>query len=304
MPVEDLNRLVSVHIQRCVQRRAPTIVTEDVNDLLRTGFTSLDQTLRGVPDERLVPYLVEMWLFVFGNILPYMQAVFFPLDLEFKGRGTVMTSREAAEFWGIVPGAEDGPEDDLEVRRMVLLSYRDNIILPRHDTLKAVFSRLSLESINVSVSGTSPSLPPPPPLADPHHHHRPGTASSLDPAISSFNSQGSTLLGDGARSRATSNTSAPELPGFSPPPIRMVQQQLQQQQQQESQPPDSARVTELVGRMLQCMSVLASLRSGDDAQEKMEGLTKALKLNWLGRGRTGRNRKGFVGARVALGSRI
>jgi len=30
----------------------------------------------------------------------------------------------------------------------------------------------------------------------------------------------------------------------------------------------------------------------------MEELTKELKLNWLGRGRTGRNRKGFVGTRV------
>ena len=46
------------------------------------------------------------------------------------------------------------------------------------------------------------------------------------------------------------------------------------------------------------MSVLASVQSGDDAQAKMEDLAKALKLNWLGRGRTGRNRRGFVGARI------
>ncbi len=50
--------------------------------------------------------------------------------------------------------------------------------------------------------------------------------------------------------------------------------------------------------MLQCVSVLASLQSRDDAQVKMEGLAKELKLNWLGRGRTGRNRRGFVGTRV------
>jgi hypothetical protein len=33
-------------------------------------------------------------------------------------------------------------------------------------------------------------------------------------------------------------------------------------------------------------------------QEMMEGLTRALKLNWLGRGRTGRNRRGLVGAKM------
>ena len=276
-PVEDLNRLVSVHIQKCIQKRAPSIITEDLDDLLLTGFLSLDQTLKGVPDDKLVPYLVEMWLFVFGTVLPYIQAVFLPLDLEFKGHGSVMTANQAADFWGLELGKAD-PDSELDIRRFVLLSYRDNVILPRHDTLKAIFSRLSLESINVGVDS-------PLPMPSPRGEMRPGTSGSLDPGLSSYNSQGSTLLGDGARSRATSNTSAPELPPFSP-------------SQRRTQQLDSSKVTEMIGRMLQCMSVLSSLRSDDDAQEKMEDLTKALKLNWLGRGRTGRNRKGFVGARV------
>ena len=275
MPVEDLNRLVTIHIQRCVQRRSPQIIVEDLEDLLLTGFHSLDQTLKAIPDDKLVPFLVETWLFVFGAILPYMQAVFLPLDLEFKGHGSVMTLWEAAEIWGFVPDALDGVESEFEVRRMVLLAYRNYVILPRHDTLKAIFSRLSLESINVGIFSPDPITP-----------SRPGTAGSLDPGFASFNSQGSTLLGDGNRSRATSNTSAPELPSFSPQLLQRLPQ------------PDSSQVTETVGRMLQCMSVLTNLRSGDDAQEKMEGLTKALKLNWLGRGRTGRNRKGFVGAKM------
>lgn len=53
--------------------------------------------------------------------------------------------------------------------------------------------------------------------------------------------------------------------------------------------------------MLQCVSVLSSVgvRAGNDSsQEKMEDLGRGLKLNWLGRGRTGRNRRGLVGGRV------
>ncbi|KAL9113024.1 MAG: hypothetical protein Q9187_007686 [Circinaria calcarea] len=280
--VEDLNRLVSVHIHRCIQRNAPTILTEDLRDLLHTGFLSLEHTLRGVPGDLLVPHLVEMWLFVFGTILPKMQAVFLPLDLEFKGHGTIMTSTEAAEFWGVPPEDLDDPfTNELDVRRIVLISYRDNVILSMHDTLKAIFSRPPFENINavVDVSIVNSGFP-----------RRPGTAGSLDPGLASFNSQGSTLLdgsiSDGARSRAVSNTSAPELPSFVPPPARVTL------------PPDSAQVTETVGRMLQCLSVLVSVQTGDDAQAKMEGLAKELKLNWLGRGRTGRNRKGFVGTRV------
>ena len=306
--IEDLNKLVFVYLQRCVQRHSPTTVIEDLREYLLTGFLSLKQTLKGVPDDRLVPYLVEMWLFVFGSVLPYIQAVFLPLDLEFRGSGPLMSFTDAADFWGFDPEAEpDGGDNALDVRRIVLLAYRDAIILPRHDALTAIFSRLSLESFDVGPSRTLLGHDAVAPA-------RPGTAGSLDPGLSSFNSQGSTLLGDGsggsagaaagARSRTTSNTSAPELPSFSPArsvalaasgatgPHRLHQVHVQVQRQA-----DSSRVTESVARMLQCMSVLVGLRSADVAQEKMEALAKALKLNWLGRGRTGRNRKGFVGAR-------
>ena len=286
IPVEDLNKFVTVHIQRCIHTRVPTIIIEDLRELLQTGFRSLDQGLRGVPDHRLVPYLVELWMFVFGIVLPYMQAVFLPLDLEFKGHGTLMTAAEAANFWGANPDSTDHAfGNELDVRRIVLLSYRDNVILAHYEALKATFSRLSLDSINVGVS----------PVADTFDGvvgGRPGTAASLEPGMASFNSQGSTLLGDGGRSRATSNLSAGELPSFGSPSTRNVRQQ--------QGPPDSSQVTETVGRMLQCVSVLASIQSGDNAQGKMEDLAKALKLNWLGRGRTGRNRRGFVGGRVKI----
>jgi len=292
--------LASAHIQRCVQQRAPTTLLEDLRELLQTGFSSLDQTLRLSPDDRLVTKLVDMWLFVFGNILPYMQAVFLPLDLEFKGTGNIMTAQEAREFWGALPDSESDSTmgEELDVRRIVLIAYRDTVILSRHDTLEAIFSRLSLESINAfsDVLDASP---------DGTSGGRPGTSAGSDPPSSSFNSQTTTLLNEpitllGNRSRATSNTSSGYTmsgetyvgaPRRSPAPVVVA-----------NSPPDSAVVTETVGRMLQCVSVLASVQTGDDAQTKMEGLSKTLKHNWLGRGRTGRNRRGFVGTRLA-GSR-
>ena len=305
--VEDLNRLVTIHVQRCVQKRDPSIIVDDLEDLLQTGFMSLNHTLRQIPDEALVPHLVSMWLSVFGYILPFMQAVFLPLDQEFKGRGTVLTSQKmAAEFWGHIPNSSSNlsasppvgyAEDDvvaageeLEVRRILLISYRDSVILPRFEVLKATFSRLSLESINATLAhlentgrtrGSSDGS------------DRPATAHSLDPGFASYNSQASTLLASGGRSRAASNLSTTSNPAqdvafqsfSSPPAARSIDS-------------TSAQVTETVGRMLQCLSVLCSVQTADEAQTKMEELNKQLKLNWLGRGRTGRNRKGFVGTRV------
>jgi hypothetical protein len=308
--IEDLNKLVLVHLQRCVHKRAPTSIILDLQELLETGFATLNHSeLLGIPDERLIPHLVQIWMLVFGTILPFIQAVFLPLDLEFKGCGSIMTSREASEFWGALPVG-----GTLDVRNLVLIAFRDCIILNRYDTLKATFSRLSLDSINTSfptLSVTAKST---------GTGGRPGTAASLDAGLGSFNSQSSTLLStvadsyssDGisalanhprptssdSRSRAASNTSSnadvlfnsvtsPPAPTSRPTVIHRA-----------NSADTSHVITETVGRMLQCVSVLASVQTDDPPQERIEVLSKALKHNWLGRGRTGRDRRGFVGAKI------
>ncbi|USW48606.1 Putative TORC2 component Bit61/PRR5 [Septoria linicola] len=334
-PIEDFNALVSVHVRRCIQRRSPIVLVEDVRELLQTGFSSLAQTLRGVPDDRLVTNLVEMWIGVYGAILPFLQAVFLPLELEFKGRGSLMSAREAQDFWGAIPEAlksDDRPtsaggtirpasmHDELEVRRITLIAFRDEVIIPRHESLMSIFSRLSLDNINARVS--------PEPLGKGREHarsdpaapgaERPGTAGSLSPRLSSYNSQASTLLdaasnsSGGAmslagRSRATSNTSAgsfgtnmPHLnsPSLGGPGSFSATSQPQPLPSPVATLADPAKITETVARMLQCLYVLASCQTGDVAQGNIERLTNALKYNWLGRGRTGRDRRGWVGIKA------
>lgn len=312
--LEDLNKLVSIHIQRCVQKYMPFSIVEDLRDLLQTGFSSLDHSLHPIPDDRLVPHLAQMWLFVFGTILPFIQAVFFPLDLEFKGRGSIMTAREAKEFWGALPNGESSNTsigDELDVRTIVLVSFRDSIILSRYDVLRATFSRLSLDSINANVNNVPP--------ASTSGSSRPSTASALDPGFGSYNSSSSSTLFNGpgsfssdsamSRSRAASNTSSnpdnlmfqSSYPSFSPPQNSVLAQSTSQTSSRRganNMPDPSFLITETVGRMLQCISVLASIQSDDEAQQKIEVLSKELKHNWLGRGRTGRDRRGFVGTRV------
>lgn len=314
-PIEDFNNLVTVYLRRCIQQRAPTIVIEDLDELFRTGFMSLDQTLRHVPDDRLVRHIVTIWMEVFTRILPFLQAVFHPLDLEFKGRGPLMTPREAADFWGASP-AEDsllGPPasrtlgEDMDVRKFILLTFRDTVILPRHESLLAIFSRLSLDSLNAH-SDHLYDLPTPLPIRYPpvNSGSRPGTAASMNPDMlpNSLNSTStnnilestsafSTPSFSNARSRATSNTSAGSFTHSNLPPAVSYMHSMPV-----AQPLDSADVTEIVGRTLQCVSVLASVQSGDESQRKIEGLARELKYNWLGRGRTGRQRRGFVGARI------
>lgn len=359
LPIEDFNRVVQMHIQYCIQRRSPNTMVEDLRDFLAVGFSSLDRTLRKTPEDRFIPALVELWLFTFTSILPYMQAVFLPVDMEVSGCGTIMTPEQARDFWGgvVVPAPARRPSlpvDEqprvtpaatvLDVRRLVLTAYRDVIILPRYDTLRTIFSRLSLEFLP---SGRSSSPPPPPPDAalfstSPPESlssmARPGTAMSLDPSVASYNSTSTTLLGEmgsgfsglgglaggagitgggiggggggagsagsgGGRSRAISNVSfgSHGSDGHVRPFTPSSAQVLGSVREREQNVQDSKQVTDMVGRMLQCMSVLASLSDvGDDDEgnRKVVELCKMLKLNWLGRGRTGRNRMGIVGGKV------
>ncbi|EEP81405.1 conserved hypothetical protein [Uncinocarpus reesii 1704] len=284
--IEDLNKLVSVHILRSFQRRVPNVLVEDLRDLLQTGFASLNQTLSSIPDENLMHHLVQVWTYTYGNIVPFIQAVFFPLDLEFKGRGKIMEPHEAREFWGTMPGGGSAGEK-LNVNDIILISFRDNIILNRYETLKTIFSRLSLERVNASIGllGTSSNS----------GASRPGTAQALEGG--SFNSQSSTALNatgshsseshlTTSRARAESNTSSnPDHPVF--------------QSSIFSRPTDASHVvTETVGRVLQCICVIAGVHTDDHAQRQIEDLRKAVTHNWLGRGRTGRDRRGFVGTKV------
>ncbi|KAF2848736.1 HbrB-like protein, partial [Plenodomus tracheiphilus IPT5] len=314
-PVEDFNALVTVHIKRCVHKRSPILLIEDLNELLQTGFGSLDQTLRHVPDDRLIPHLVEMWLVVFTTILPFLQAVFLPLDLEFRGSG-IMTSAQAAEFWGVMLPDEMNtkcPEHknipilgELEVRRITLLMFRDIVILPRYEALMAIFSRLSLENLNAGLESPSPI-----PQESLSLNNRPGTASSMsnEQTLGSLNSASQSSNGGylesttsmtsstfaSTRSRATSNTSAGSFssnPSIHPHthhsqlPSTSTSTLLQQPPSSSTlnlppslrtqAPMDSAKVTETVGRMLQCVSVLVSLQSGDEAQGKIGRVNKEL----------------------------
>lgn len=211
-PVEEMNRYVSAHIRKCFLTSSSVTLLDDVRELLDSGMMTIDPILRSSATEKLVKRLIEVWHYVFGTILPYTEAVFLPLQQEFHGTGSVMTQREARDFWGSSGPASDDLDSNLDVRRIALISFRDNILLPIHPKLRTLFSTLHLD-------------------------------------LSS-----------------------------------------------------SSNITQTVAKVLQCISVVQGILSGDEAQMKMDELAKTLKHNWLSRGRQGRNRRGFVGLKMKVGS--
>ncbi|KAI5818236.1 HbrB-like-domain-containing protein [Pyronema omphalodes] len=205
--VEDLNKQVTLHIRRCVERRDPVQLLADIRQLLETGMSNIEPQLSKLPDERLLTRLVEIWQLVFGYTTPYLEAVLLPLQQEFKGSGTVLKPHDAKEFFGST--LEVTPLG-LDVRRLIMIAVRDCIVLPIYDRLKMLFSRLQMDFSRNQEEGM-----------------------------------------------------------------------------------------EVVGRMLQCVSILAAAGTGDEKQGLIDELGRTLKWNWLSR-RTGRNRRGFVGTKMRV----
>ncbi|CAG8705381.1 20949_t:CDS:2 [Cetraspora pellucida] len=113
--IEDLNELVRC----CIKDRSPQLLRDDINNLLLTGMSTLNGKLKDVPDEKLVSRLVEIWAFYFGTVLPYFEGVFLPLQMQATAQ-----------------------RDDMNVRRLVLMSFRDHVILPIGKRVEDAFNKL------------------------------------------------------------------------------------------------------------------------------------------------------------------
>ncbi|GES77483.1 HbrB-domain-containing protein [Rhizophagus clarus] len=113
--IEDLNDLV----RRYMNDRPLHLLYDDINELLELGMFTLNGKLRGVPDEKLVSRLVELWSFFFGTVIPYFEGVFLPLLIQSSAQ-----------------------KENMNIRRLVLMSFRDHVILPMGDRVEDAFNKL------------------------------------------------------------------------------------------------------------------------------------------------------------------
>jgi hypothetical protein len=95
--------------------RSLHLLHDDINELLGFGMFTLSGKLHGVPDEKIVSRLVELWSFFFGTVIPYFEGVFLP----------VLTAQK----------------ENINIRRLVLMSFRDHVILPMGDRVEGTLYR-------------------------------------------------------------------------------------------------------------------------------------------------------------------
>lgn len=150
VPVEDLNNLVVMHLDLLIRQGVgPKEVISEFRNLLKIGIINLDSTLSRAPDEKLISRLVEVWMSFFSQALPYLEAVFLPLQLEFEGVGQILSQEEAQEYW---LGLLEKPAN-LTTHRYILMAFRDHVVLPISDRLLDLTARIHLDFGETEYSG-------------------------------------------------------------------------------------------------------------------------------------------------------
>lgn len=154
VPVEDLNDLVTMHLNFKIQQQniqAHDIIQE-FKDLTKLGMQKLNNSLQKASnDSKLILRLVELWQFFFSQVLPYWEAVFLPLQLEFEGSGHTLSPQMARDYWATL---HENPEL-LSTRRMTLLGFRDWVIIPHIDKLQQQIQSAPHLDFNTASTSTS-----------------------------------------------------------------------------------------------------------------------------------------------------
>lgn len=170
--IEELNEMVSLHVRKTLDRgqaHAIESLTLDLMSLTSTGTLTLNSKLQALEDTRLLLRLVEVWTFFLGQVLPYCEACFLPLQTDPTLRSLIAASasyNEAAA--GGTGGNGAGPFSSstnltqsgaaailssagsvhadlqrIDVRKIVLIVFRDQVLMPIYERLLYLFAHLT-----------------------------------------------------------------------------------------------------------------------------------------------------------------
>ncbi|GMK59505.1 hypothetical protein CspeluHIS016_0801110 [Cutaneotrichosporon spelunceum] len=121
--IEDLNHLCNSHIvttsQRTPASRLIAVLSADLRDFIASGMLTLKAKFDTIDEAKIVSRAAEVWSFFWGQILPYVEAVFLPLS-QVRDIPTSATARPSV----IVQ------QPPIAVRHILLSGFLVHILLP------------------------------------------------------------------------------------------------------------------------------------------------------------------------------
>lgn len=136
VPVEKVNYVLTLHLESRIQQgvQARDLLAE-FRELTKQGMLKLEVPKMNMANAKFLQRLVDIWQFFFSQVLPYWEAVFLPLQLEFEGTGPVLGAKLAPTYWGTLLQTSE----DLDIRRMTLIAFRDWIMIPLSERIESKY---------------------------------------------------------------------------------------------------------------------------------------------------------------------
>ncbi|KAI0780338.1 HbrB-like-domain-containing protein [Fomes fomentarius] len=158
-PIEELNQLVRRHIQTVVSAapgKALATLEHDSIELISNGMVTLNSKLTDTDDDRIIPRIVELWMFFWGQVLPYLEGSLLPLQTDpilstlyrtpKTHRPSSPTAAQNAKGSGLHFQSAATTTNKIDVRALALVSFRDRVILPLFPRL---YARLTMSKDEV-----------------------------------------------------------------------------------------------------------------------------------------------------------
>lgn len=143
IPVEDTNILVKMYFGALYHSQgSPREIVDRLNEFLYSGLKNagFGISTNSTDDGRIhvLSKLASSWHRFLTDVLPALEAVFLPLQLEFDGCGAILqTPEEAQKYWKPLQpspvkslGSQSSASAKPSIRKYGLIAYRDVVVVP------------------------------------------------------------------------------------------------------------------------------------------------------------------------------
>ena len=145
-PVESIADSTEAYVRLVFERdaaQALSVLEENLRKSVLIGLLSVTTKLQGHEDASLLKGLMKSWQFYYGTVIPYTTACLLPLS---TSAAQLAFRYQAAQQRHLPPiqDAEANPQrtkvllpaqQGIDIRRVMLVAFRDRVVLPIHDWL-------------------------------------------------------------------------------------------------------------------------------------------------------------------------
>ena len=163
--IESVSDSMETYIRFQFERdpdQAPALLEDHLQKLISTGLMGVNMQLQQCEGTLRARELVRMWLHYYDTVLPYVHASMLPLETKLHSwqvLATISSKQRSRSASRVLEKGDSSFSEHacplppaMDVRRVLLLAFRDQVVLPVCDWLYSLASRVDFEPLDATTS--------------------------------------------------------------------------------------------------------------------------------------------------------